>query len=291
MPNTLLNLHSAQRKVRIPDRPDGYGLRGRLSGKVPGGEVTWTPGRLRWNAIPDTYELRIEIPEFKRSKAKFTVGKKASDQKILIPSRCTKLPTYGQLETWQRRLLRTIGRAKKGSQIWARLSDNQRATFFQVTYALGKYQLKNGTMLSEYIRRVVRLGGSEMIGTHPKKPNKKVTGRRLAHPCGFLCQALEQSRAGSFRKRLQERCRQSASDPQPVRLCEELPPTQRQSEATGHPAQGQLCRGYRSGCRRLSSVGTARRVQEAGQDVQGREEGLQGRLAWTGFGPAIRKLS
>ena len=175
MPNTLLNLHSAQRKVRIPDRPDGYGLRGRLSGKVPGGEVTWTPGRLRWNAIPDTYELRIEIPEFKRSKAKFTVGKKASDQKILIPSRCTKLPTYGQLETWQRLLLRTIGRAKKGSQIWARLSDNQRATFFQVTYALGKYQLKNGTMLSEYIRRVVRLGGSEMIGTHPKKPNKKVT--------------------------------------------------------------------------------------------------------------------
>ena len=176
MPNTLLFLHSAQRKTLIPDRPDAFSIRGRLSGKVPGIEIDWSPGRLRWNAIPDTYELRVEIPEFKRGKAAgINVGKKPSAQKILVPSRCTKLPTRGQLGDLQRRLLRTFKPSKEGAEIWAGLSDNARATFFQVTYALSQYQLQTGVKLSEYIRRVVRIGGSEMIGPHPKKPGKKIT--------------------------------------------------------------------------------------------------------------------
>jgi hypothetical protein len=174
MPNTILKLRSEQRRLEIPNRPEYYRVQGRTSGRILVGEVDWAPGRLRWNAVPDTYELSIDIPEFKHSRARFAVGQKPSTKSILIPSRCTKLPTYSQLAPWQPQLLGTLAPSKTAGQVWASLSDNQRATFFQITYALGKYQLGNGATLADYVRRILRVGGSDMIGPNPKKPGKKI---------------------------------------------------------------------------------------------------------------------
>ena len=132
------------------------------------GAVEWNPGRFKLNAVPARYGFQLSMPEFERINGEFDVKKKSWAKNVSVPRRCTDLPTYGELKPSQKRLLDTISTSKTGSQIWKGLSDNQCATFFQVTYALGFVEIEGGLTLADYVKRLVRVGGSEISGPDPK---------------------------------------------------------------------------------------------------------------------------
>ena len=175
MPYVFLYPRSKQRNKSIPDRPRLYRFKGKWSGDMHWGAVEWNPGRFKLNAVPDRYRFQLSMPEFESINGEFDVKKKSWAKNVPVPHRCTDLPTYGELKPGQKRLLETLSTSKTGSQIWKSFSDNQCATFFQVTYALGFVEMEGGLTLADYVKRLVRVGGSEMIGPDPKNPGKKVS--------------------------------------------------------------------------------------------------------------------
>ncbi len=96
-----------------------------------------------------------------------------------LENRVVTLPKVSELEPEQRRLLQTLDDTRTPGEVWAALSDNKAATFFQVTYALAQIALVDGTPLSSAVDRIVRVGGSELTGPDASGTSRTVIGWRM----------------------------------------------------------------------------------------------------------------
>ena len=70
---------------------------------------------------------------------------------------------------------------RQPESVWSDLSDNQCATFFQVTYVLAKCGIGNVGTLAGCVDKLLRVGGSEMKCPSPGNPDRQrtVKGWRL----------------------------------------------------------------------------------------------------------------
>jgi hypothetical protein len=140
------------------------------------------PGSRRFtvNAAPDQYRLLLEINGFRPCRKRFTIRPDSGPAvRINLAHRCLHLPEYDQLSLPQQTLLATLDGAREDQ--WRALSDNQCATFFQITHALTTTMLANGRPLSSYLERIRRIGGVEIEDDLPQLNGslKTATGWRL----------------------------------------------------------------------------------------------------------------
>jgi hypothetical protein len=138
--------------------------------------------RFTVDAAPGDYELQLEIDGFDMFRGDMRVTMNTPPVvDVRLTHRCTDLPDFMQLHATQQKMLATFD--PNTQQIWQSLSDNQAATFFQVTHALLNTSLANGRALSSYIETVRRIGGVEIEDTilFPPDPGKSrtATGWRM----------------------------------------------------------------------------------------------------------------
>jgi hypothetical protein len=178
MPTIILSLRS-QRSKPVPDRPDWIEVRGRLSGPMHRDSIEVRNGDIVLDAVPDQYRIRVEVNGFKPANGVFDVGKNPVAKTFPLEHRCTTLPTVGQMNAEQRRLLQTLDDTKTPGEVWAALSDNKAATFFQVTHALASVATPDGSTLAAAVDRVVRVGGSELTAPDAAGATHSVVGWRM----------------------------------------------------------------------------------------------------------------
>lgn len=111
--------------------------------------------------------------------AQLDVGRQALARVLPLENRVVTLPKVSEFEPEQRRLLQTLDDTRTPGEVWAALSDNKAATFFQVTYALAQIALVDGTPLSSAVDRIVRVGGSELTGPDASGTSRTVIGWRM----------------------------------------------------------------------------------------------------------------
>ncbi|HKQ76174.1 MAG TPA: hypothetical protein VJ810_20940, partial [Blastocatellia bacterium] len=98
---------------------------------------------------------------------------------INLTHKCSDLPEFTELNAAQQLLLATFNPGTDAEKIWQSLSDNQCATFFQLSHALLNIKLANGRALASYIEAVRRIGGVEIEDTIPDNNSRTATGWRL----------------------------------------------------------------------------------------------------------------
>lgn len=143
-----------------------------------------TSNRFTVNAAPGRYTLELEVDGFEDFGANVEVRSSSApltEVPIILTHKCTDLPEFVELDAMQQTLLATY--SPGGQPVWKSLSDNQAATFFQVTHALLNTGLANGRSLSSYIDKIRVIGGVK-IEDHvlfPEDTTKKrtQTGWRL----------------------------------------------------------------------------------------------------------------
>lgn len=141
-----------------------------------------TSKRFTVDAQPGNYELQLEIEGFKlfRKNVKIAVDTPPVIE-VKLTHRCSVLPEFDDLHAAQRALLATFN--PEAERAWRRLSDNQAATFFQLSHALNNTFLSNRRPLSSYIETVRRIGGAQIEDNvlYPHDPNKSrtATGWRM----------------------------------------------------------------------------------------------------------------
>ncbi len=136
-------------------------------------------GELVMDLVPDQYTIEVQIGGFRPAFGKFPVGFRAIARTLTLENHVSTMPKLSELEREQRRLLQTLDATKTPGAIWDSLTDNKAATFFQVTYALTKITLPDGTSLSDTVDRVVRLGGSELTAPDTHGTSRTVIGWRM----------------------------------------------------------------------------------------------------------------
>ena len=185
MPKIRIELVS-KRNRQIPDPLNAFIFEGDRTGVLRNNRgIEPTSKRLTIDAAPDVYSLHIEIDGFHdcRKQIRVPLPKAKSVGVIPVPipvtHRCTDLPTWSELKNWQRSLIASLAPKRKPAEIWNTLSDNQCATFFQITYALMQKRLANGRTLASYVNALRAIGGVRIVGTSPEGKKKTATGWRL----------------------------------------------------------------------------------------------------------------
>lgn len=165
MPKIKFVLNS-QRNRSVTDRVDLFSLSGQRVGPVRDERNIKPTNRLFTADIPpDIYELQLEIPGFKLFRGTFEVklsDPANSENVVKLKHKCQDLPEFAELSAVQKNLLATFDSGTPADQIWQGLSDNQAATFFQLSHTLANTKLKNGRTLDKYVESVRRIGGAEM---------------------------------------------------------------------------------------------------------------------------------
>ena len=131
------------------------------------------------DVVPGRYRVFIKVAGFRRSQ--FSFSAKAGRDLIVkckIQHRCTKLPTWSDLCSEQKRLLASCAGQQSPQRFWGNLSDNHACTFFQISYVLARTVI-GGTMLSDYINRVRVIGGAEIIDRAPDGRERRAVGWRM----------------------------------------------------------------------------------------------------------------
>jgi hypothetical protein len=131
------------------------------------------------DCVPDTYTIEIEVPGFEATTRRLEVRRDAMARVFPLGNLCTTLPLVSELEAEQRRLLQTLDSTKTPGEIWNALTDNNSATFFQVTYGLAQIAVASGAPLSSTVDRIVRLGGSELTAPDSSGTLRTVIGWRM----------------------------------------------------------------------------------------------------------------
>ena len=178
MPTVTLSLRS-QRKKPVPDKVQFVNVRGRSSGQVQASDIEIRSDEIVLDLVPDSYTVDVEVNGFKAARGTMTVGREAMARVFPLENRVTTLPTVSQFSAEQRRLLQTLDSMKTPAEIWAALTDNKAATFFQVSHALGAIPQADGSPLSSLVDRIVRVGGAELDGA--RYGRRVEDRRRLAH--------------------------------------------------------------------------------------------------------------
>lgn len=185
MPKIRIELRS-QRGRRLDDlikrflfEGKGMGLQRDLSMVPPSSK------QLTVDAAPGTYHLQVEIEGFHLCWKTVRVRSAKKRPKVPIPvviraeHRCTDLPTWSELSQWQQRMLARSAGQLGGRKAWEKLADNQACSFFQITYALERTPMGKGMLLSDYVQRVQRIGGAEIVGKTPEGRTEHSVGWRL----------------------------------------------------------------------------------------------------------------
>ena len=126
------------------------------------------------------YSFEFQVPGFDPVTDRFKVTRDRMERAVSVPSRILTLPNFRQLTRLQHDMLGSMTDRTPDS-VWSEFSDNQCATFFQVTYVLASYRLKSGGTLADRVGRLLRVGGSEIRCPSPKHPGRQrtVKGWRL----------------------------------------------------------------------------------------------------------------
>lgn len=138
-------------------------------------DIQTAKGLVQLNVVPGTYKLAIRVDGYKPSSGSFSA--KANANKVLqwpLTHRATLLPRFGDLDDEAKRLLESFHPG--GPDTWKELSENQAATFFQVTYALAR-TISGEVPLSQYIQRIQRIGGAEIEARHEGELRRAVGWR------------------------------------------------------------------------------------------------------------------
>ena len=141
------------------------------------------------------YCFEFRTPGFRRAIERFKAQNKRMERHVQMQTRIATLPSVQQLSNFQKNMLTSLD--SPPAKVWSKFSDNQCATFFQVTYVLEKYGLTNGETLANCVKRLLRVGGSEIKCPNPKRPNsyRTVKGWRLhvefRSDCGCIKDLLE----------------------------------------------------------------------------------------------------
>jgi hypothetical protein len=180
MPKIRFDLFS-QRNRPIDDLVDVYLLNGKRVGPVRDErDIKPTNKKFTVDVPPDKYELQLEIDGFKLFRGVLDIkATTPTIQRVELTHRCSDLPEFKELSAGQKALLATFRPDTSPSQIWQELSDNQAATFFQLSHTLVETKLTNGRKLSSYIETVRRIGGVEIEDTIPDGKTRTATGWRL----------------------------------------------------------------------------------------------------------------
>jgi hypothetical protein len=178
MPTVTLSLRS-QRKKPVPDKVQFVDVRGRFSGQVQASDIDIRSDEIVLDLVPDFYTVDVEVNGFKAARGTMTVGKEAVARVFPLENRVTTLPTVSQFSAEQRRLLQTLDSTKTPAEIWAALTDNKAATFFQVSHALGAIPQADGSPLSSLVDRIVRVGGAELTAPDTAGVSRTVVGWRM----------------------------------------------------------------------------------------------------------------
>jgi hypothetical protein len=178
MPTVTLSLRSQHSKP-VPDRVKFVEVRGRLSGPVHPSDIDLRSDEIVMDLVPDHYTTELHIDGFKPARGKFQVRSQAMARALTLDNHVSRMPKASELEKEQRRLLQTLDATKTPGEIWDSLTDNKAATFFQITYALAKITLADGSSLSETVDQIVRLGGSELTAPDTHGTSRSVIGWRM----------------------------------------------------------------------------------------------------------------
>src|SRR5574341_965244 len=182
MPKISFSFASQRNKpLAVDDRVKSYILTGNRQGIIRNERnIKITSNRFKVDAAPDRYTLGIEIDGFQDRTVSFSITTETrGDIRITLPHRCVDLPEFDELNPTPRDLLRSFAPEVEPQQTWQTLSDNQCATFFQITHALTRRGLANGRSLASYINRVRVIGGVEITGTLPDEREKTAVGWRM----------------------------------------------------------------------------------------------------------------
>jgi hypothetical protein len=178
MPTVTLSLRS-QRKKPVPDKMQFIDVRGRFSGQVQSSDIEIRSDEIVLDLVPDTYTIDVEVNGFKATRGTLTVGMQAMARIFSLENRVITLPTVSQLSAEQRRLLQTLDSTKTHAEIWAALTDNKAATFFQVSHALAAIAQADGAPLSSLVDTIVRVGGAELTAPDTAGTSRTVVGWRM----------------------------------------------------------------------------------------------------------------
>ncbi len=172
---------TSQRKKPVDGPVDTYILKSKHGGIIRDDRnLKITSKRFNVDAAPDLYTLGIEINGFRSAAFNFTVtAQTKGDIFFELQHKCKDLPEFSELSPTQQTLLQTFAPNTPPHQIWESLSDNQCATFFQITHALTRRKLNNNRVLADYINKIRVIGGSEIIDTLPDEKEKSAVGWRM----------------------------------------------------------------------------------------------------------------
>ena len=181
MAYVFFDLVSKERRKFVPDRP-------RVVARVKFGAAKPWEGagreRVRLKTVRDEpwrhcydfkkhhhYQLEFTVPGFAPVIDEFQVTHDGMDRRILLPCRTRTPATCHELSDCQRRILGSMADTDE-ERIWQDLSDNQCATFFQVTYVLDRYKIGDRRPLAHWVKRLLRVGGSKITCPDSKEPVK-----------------------------------------------------------------------------------------------------------------------
>jgi hypothetical protein len=180
MPKFKFTLFS-ERDKPVADRIDTFIFNGKQFGPIRNErDLKPTSKLFTIDAPPDKYELQLEIEGFKllRNILKITQNIPA-EIKLQLPHKCNRLPAFDELVPDQQALLATFKTNTPPDQTWQALSDNQCATFFQLSHTLLQTKLANGRNLASYVHSILCIGGVEIENTIPDGKKRTATGWRF----------------------------------------------------------------------------------------------------------------
>jgi len=140
--------------------------------------------KFTFNPPPSSYLCELLLSGFHTFHAAVNVsspnGNATTPVILSLRHRCSRLPSWSELSTWQQHLLNTLDAPVTGRAAWeGSLTDNQCASFFQITAAVERTAL-GARPLSDYVQQVFRVGGAEMVGQRKKGgPVIRKTGWRI----------------------------------------------------------------------------------------------------------------
>jgi hypothetical protein len=180
MPKFKFMLFSERHKP-VADRINTFILNGKQFGPIRNErDLKPTSKLLTVDAPPDKYELQLEIEGFKLHRNLLKITQNIPPEiKLVLPHRCTRLPAFDELEPAQQALLAAFKSNAPPEQTWLGLSDNQCATFFQLSHTLLQTILANGRNLASYVESVLCIGGVEIENTIPDGKKRTATGWRF----------------------------------------------------------------------------------------------------------------
>jgi hypothetical protein len=142
--------------------------------------ILHTSKRLAVDAAPGKYTAQIEIGGFRLFVKNLVIDKNSPEViPLTLTHRCKVLPEHDELNPAQQALLELFAPESDPQSVWNGLSENQSATFFQITHALSKMELANGRTLASYIEKIRRLAGVRMEDDLPDGKLKTATGWRM----------------------------------------------------------------------------------------------------------------